>query len=419
MKLLLVGDSLKLGGAERHMVGLAVALKRRGHDVAVATLKGQDELAAELRRGGVEQLLRLDSRGGIDLAALRRMIRSIDTIRPDVLVATSQYSLMYAVLARKFAQHRPGLAFISHSMAVVRRNRQERLRFAVYRHFYALADCVVFVTGLQRTFFDSLGVRLRRTEVVHSGLDLGHFNADAVAGAGARLRAELGFGERDLVIGLCAVFRAEKRHVDLLRAVARLRADGVPARVLLVGDGPTRSGIERCRDELGLGDAVILAGYHQDVRPYIAACDVMTLTSNAEAFPIATLEYMALGKPVVASEVGGMREQVAHGINGMLYPSGDIAALAVALARFADPALAARLGQGALDTVRQRFDLQLMTARYEAVFASLMPGLGAEERAKNDAKNGTKNGAHAGAAAAPAVTPVSTSASARRNQHAD
>lgn len=366
MKLLFVADTLKFGGGERHTVGLACALQRRGHAVAVASLKDQDELAGALRSAGVA-LLHCHSRGAIDRAALARLVDHLNQERPEVLVATSQYSLMYAVLARWMARHKPGLAFISHSMDVVRRSRRDRVRFIVYRRFYRLADCVVFVSALQQRFFAALGVRPRRSELIHSGLDLRHFDPARVAAEGAALRRQLGFADDELVIGLCAVFREEKRHVDLLHALARLRADGVPARALLVGDGPLRAQIEQCRNRLELGAAVVLAGFQQDVRPYIAACDVMTLTSHAETFPIATLEYMALGKPLVASDVGGLHEQVENGVNGVLYPAGDVAALAAALLRFRDPRQ-----RGALATVRARFDVDLMTSRYEAVLSSLI-----------------------------------------------
>ncbi len=368
MKILCVADQLKFGGAERHLVALATGLVRRGHEVAVACLKDSAELAGELTAGGVAPLLCCHARGGLDPAAIARLAGAIDALRPDVLVATSQYSLMCAALARWRVQRHSALVFICHSMGVVRRGTGARLRFMVYRQFYRLADCVVFVSERQRGFFSTLGVKPARSEVIHNGIDLARFDAQRVAGQGRALRAGHGYGERDLVIGLCAVFREEKRQADLLTALARLRAHGLAAHVVLVGDGPMRSQIEACRDTLGLGDAVLLAGFQHDVRPWIAMCDVMALTSHDENFPIATLEYMALGKALVASDVGGMREQVEHGVNGLLYQAGAVDALAAALGRCADAALCRQLGQGALATVRARFGLQGMLERYEQLF---------------------------------------------------
>lgn len=371
MTLLFVADQLKFGGAERHLVALATGLAQRGHRVAVAYLKDSDELAAELERGGVAPIVCCHSRGGVDLGALKRLAALADQLAPDLVIATSQYSQMCATLAGLRARRRPPQAFICHSMGVVRRGGSARLRFIVYRQFYRMASCVIFISELQRGFFAKLGVGLRRSEVVHNGVDLGHFSAALVAQPAAALRAQHGIGAHELVIGLCAIFREEKRHGDLLEALARLRSDGVAARAVLVGDGVMRPQIEARIDALGLREAVLLAGFQQDVRPFIGMCDVMTLTSHDENFPIATLEYMALGKPLVASDVGGMREQVDDGVNGLLYPAGDVGALSAALARVGDPALRARLGQGALASVRARFDVQHMIARYETIFRGL------------------------------------------------
>ena len=343
MKLLFVADHLKFGGAERHLVALAAGLVRRGHQVMVAYLKNDAGLAADLERAGVSHACCM-SRGRLDLAALARLGALIDAMRPQLMVATSQYSNMYAVLARARAACRARLAFICHSTAVVRRGWPARLRFLVYRRFYRVPDCVVFVSEQQRAYFGALQIGIRRAVVIHNGVDLHRFDSVQVAAQAALTRAKYGLARDDLVIGLCAIFREEKRHIDLLEALARLRAQGIPARAVLVRDAPLRSQIEAARDRLHLKAHVILAGFQHDVRPYIATCDVMALTSHSETFPLATLEYMAFAKPVVASDVGGMREQVVHGVNGLLYPAGDVAALTATLARLASRPLRERLG---------------------------------------------------------------------------
>ncbi len=374
LRVLFTADHLKFGGAERHLVAVATGLAALGHEVAVAYLKPHDELAGELNQGGVTQVVCCHSRGGLDLQAIRRLAALIREYRPQVLVATSQYSLMLTVLARLWARAHVPLPFVSHSMEHVQRSRGDRLRFRIFRHFYGMADHVVFVSDLQRSFFYRLGIRPRSDEVIHNGIDLAHFSAAAVADVAQALRRQLGFQDDDLVIGVCAGFREEKRQVDLLDALQRLRARGLPAKALLVGDGLMRPQIEARRDALGLADAVVLAGFQQDVRPFVAACDVMALTSHAETFPISTLEYMALGKPLVASDVGGMREQVEDGHNGLLYPAGDIDALVGHLASLADPVRRAELGAVARQVVEARFSQGVMVERFRSTCAALAQG---------------------------------------------
>lgn len=371
LRILFVADHLKLGGAERHLVAVATGLSALGNEVAVAYLKPHDELTGELRDGGIEQVICCNSRGSFDPAAIRRLAALIRAFRPNVVVATLQYSLAMATLARLWARLPIPLLFVCHSMDVVQRNRSDRLRFAVYRRFYRMAERIVFVSELQRQFFQRLGIRPLSDEVIHNGIDLERFSAPAVAAEASQLRRKLGFCDGDLVIGMCAGFRDEKRQIDLLEALRRLRDKHLPAKVLLVGDGLMRQQIEDRRDALGLQDAVVLCGFQQDVRPYVAACDIMALTSHAETFPIATLEYMALGKPLVASNVGGLREQVADGHNGLLYTAGDIDGLVVQLERLADAPARQALGRTARREVEARFSLPTMIERFRATCTAL------------------------------------------------
>ena len=363
-RILFIADHLKFGGAERHLVAVATGLAAQGNEVAVAYLKPHDELAGELRAGGVSQLVCCNSRGGVDFNAIRALSRLIRAFRPDVLVATLQYSLAMAVLARLPGRRHLPLLFVCHSMEHVQRSRRDRLRFSVYRRFYRLAEHVVFVSDLQRSFFQQLGVHPRSDEVIHNGIDLEHFSAATVATKTRELRRALGFAEDDLVIGMCAGFREEKRQIDLLEALRRLRDKQLPAKALLVGDGLMRPQIEARRDALGLQNAVVMCGFQQDVRPYVAACDVMALTSHAETFPIATLEYMALGKPLVASNVGGLSEQVTNGHNGLLYTAGDIDSLVAQLERLATGPARHAMATTARREVEARFSLPTMIERF-------------------------------------------------------
>jgi glycosyltransferase involved in cell wall biosynthesis len=139
----------------------------------------------------------------------------------------------------------------------------------------------------------------------------------------------------------------------------------VPAKVLMIGDGPQRAEIERQIAELQLAGHAVIAGHRPDVRPYIACCDVMTLTSHVvETFSIAALESMALGKPVVLTRIGGAEEQVRHGSNGLLYEPGDVATLAKHLRRLTAGTDRLSMGAIAARDVRERFTIQRMVQRF-------------------------------------------------------
>ena len=369
MKLLFVADRHSCGAARRHLVTLSSAMALRGHEVVVACLNDNAELAAQFAL--TEQIEQGRAVRLVCCAAPGRLAALIDTERPHLMVAASPTAQMLATLARRRAARRPALAFICHSMDMLQPGAVARLRWMVYRLFCRQAECVVFVSTVQRDLFAAQGLGVQGAVVIHNGVDLRHFSPDQVACTVPVLRARYGLTRADLVIGCCAAFREPKRHVDLLQAMARLRALGLPVKAVLVGDGPLRPAIAAAVERLHLRGSVIMPGFQHDVRPFIGMCDVMALTSHTETFPSATLESMALGKPVVASAVGGMGEQVIEGCNGLLYRAGDVDALTAALARMANPALRQRLGQGALTLVSARFSQRSMLARYEALFKNL------------------------------------------------
>ena len=174
--------------------------------------------------------------------------------------------------------------------------------------------------------------RLRaRTEVVVHGVDL-----DGVRGCADRAgaRAELGIGPDEIVAGTVANFRAQKDYPNLLAAAVILRDRGVPVRVLAVGQGPLEAEIRAEHHRLGLGDRVVLLGERADAVRVMSACDLFVLASSNEGLPVAVMEALALGLPVVGTAVGGMTEAV-DASDGVLVPPRDPRALAHAIAELA------------------------------------------------------------------------------------
>lgn len=171
------------------------------------------------------------------------------------------------------------------------------------------------------------------------------------------------------VVTMVARMAAPKDHLLLLRAVATIPA---PFRVRLVGDGPDRPAIEAEIRALGLIDRVELLGVRTDVAEILATSHVSALISRQEGFPLATLEGMRAGLPVVASDVGGVREAVRNGETGFLVPRGDGTALHQALRRLIeDPALRARLGRAGRAAYEAQFTVDRMLAGTLAVYREI------------------------------------------------
>jgi glycosyltransferase involved in cell wall biosynthesis len=224
----------------------------------------------------------------------------------------------------------------------------------------------VYVSEKQREYWRSKGLAGKADSVIHNGVDLERFRDRSDSSQREALRAQCGFSASDLLIGICAALRPEKAHRDLLLALARLRERGISSKALMVGDGPERAAIERTIAALNLSGSTFITGFKDDVRPYLAICDVVVLTSHAiETFSIAALEAMAMGKPLVLTRIGGAEEQVISGKNGFLYEPGDIEALTDKLAALQLASTRERLGAASRERVASLFSERRMTQQFE------------------------------------------------------
>jgi glycosyltransferase involved in cell wall biosynthesis len=294
--------------------------------------------------------------------------RAISRAAPDLLVAVGTAPLRLSAWGRAFHQCRTKIVCTYHTTIP---RKTDRVPEALFRWSVPLADCLVYVSERQRLYWQPRGLRCTRVEVIHNGIDVSHFTAGAVERSGAR-RA-LGFAADDYVVGLLATFRPEKNHCQLVDAIGALRAHGIPAKGLFVGDGQTRSATEAYATAKGIAEHAVFAGEQSDVRPFIAAMDVSVLCSVAvETLSLAALESMAMGVPMVMSDIGGADEIVQDGIDGRLFPVGDTAALVTRLEALADLDARQSLAASAVAKVRHGFTVERMADGYEKLFRSLI-----------------------------------------------
>jgi glycosyltransferase involved in cell wall biosynthesis len=360
-RIALIIGSLGTGGVERQTLVLARGLVARGLDVEVIALKREGPLAAEAAKQGL-RVWSADARNGVDLAGLRRLRRHLRESAFDAVLAANQYASI-VLRAATLMGARPSRVFSAFhtSPALLGASRADRLRLGLYRLALRGCDGLVYVSRRQRDEWQALHLAPRLPAVViHNGLDTARFSIPPVRD----LRAEMGWPPEAFVVGLCAALRPEKQALDLVRAVALLAQQGVPVRLLIIGDGPERPAIERALVDAGLFSHAVITGLQSDVVPFIQACDVMTLVSRTESFSMAVLEAMACGKPVVLTDVGGAAEQVEQGVHGYRVPVGQPAQIAEALQRLWSEGSAARVGALARERVEREFSLERMVDRY-------------------------------------------------------
>jgi L-malate glycosyltransferase len=167
-------------------------------------------------------------------------------------------------------------------------------------------------------------------------------------------------------------FRPVKRILDVVETFARV-ARALPARLLLIGDGPDRSAAEFLALRLGIGDRVDFVGKQENVNELLALSDLMLMPSEMESFGLAALEAMACRVPAIATRVGGVPELIEDGVNGLLYEVGDVDGMAAgAISILSDPAKLERMSDAARRTAQDHFCASRIIPLYEAYYERIL-----------------------------------------------
>lgn len=356
------------GGAERLLVAAAGQHHRAEFDITCAyLLPWKQQLAPELEALGVATMC-LDVRDERDLRWAARLRRHLIERPVDILHAHSPYPAgIGRIVSRTLPKRiRPRTIYTLHNTwGSFARPSRVLNGWTMGRDSADLA-----VSDLVRSTLPPR--RAQQTEVLVHGIDLGAVRALADRDAARR---EFGIEPGDVVFGTVANLRAQKDYPNLLAAARLLLDRGVRVRILAVGQGPLEAEIRAEHARLGVADVVTLLGERPDAIRVMSACDGFVLASNNEGLPVALMEALALGLPIVATAVGGVPEAVTAGENGILVPARDPVALADAIAELAqDPARRERFGRNAA-TSADRFDIRRTVARLEAVYLEVAAGV--------------------------------------------
>jgi glycosyltransferase involved in cell wall biosynthesis len=324
-------NHLEIGGLEKVVISLANGLGS-DFEVSVLCLNSEGPLRRELNLPD-SQVVSLRKHAGrslrflpvqLDLAALAGVRRFIRERHIDIVHAHNLGPLIYGGLGNALAiGNRARVVYSEHNGINSATDGQiKRLRY-----YIKLADAIVVVSeNLQEVLKDRLGVT-KRVRVIYNGIDGRRFTPVDSSG----VRRELGIGADEFVFGTAVVLSKQKGITYLIEAARRVVAARPDVRFVVAGDGPLRGDLERQAAEAGLGNRLLVLGFRSDVPAVVSAFDSYVLPSLWEGLPLALIEALALGKPVVASSVGGNPEIVQDGVNGYLHPPGDVDALTAKL----------------------------------------------------------------------------------------
>ena len=353
-------DGFTVGGTELNAVRTAEAIDRSRYELTVLGMRRDGPLLARYRAAGipVEDFAFRGLRHPDAATMVPRHVRWLRAHAIDVLHCHDKYSNMYGALIGRLA----GVPLL---VASRRFENHGAWRFeAGNRVAYHLAHRALANSEGVGRLLAREGIPERKIVVVRNFLDDAAF-APADDAARRAFRRELGIDDGAIVVGCVARLAPVKDHPTLLRAFAEVVRAEPRAVLVLVGDGPSRAALEALAAELGIAAAVRFAGHRDHGGNLHAAFDVSTLSSTSEGFPNAVIEALAAAVPVVATDVGAVRDAVLDGQTGHVVPAGDAGAFARALlALVGDPARRAALGAAGRRLALERY-------RREAVLATL------------------------------------------------
>jgi len=366
-------NELDVGGAEillLNFLRFAATTKSNEHQFVVYCLQGNGSLSEQILGLGFP-VINLNLRWRWDPRAIPKLGKLLRLDQIDLLHTHLPWSGIIGRLTSRYVGLR-AVIYTEHSLWL----KHNYITRTLNRLTIAMTHKVITVSeAVRRSILENCNDLTERIVTIPNGIDLQvirsrHVDADS-------LRQVLGIPTDAYVVGNVARLSPAKGHIYLLDALVQLRRWNPKVCAVMVGrDAGSEAQLKARIRELDLQDNVILTGYRSDAIELMQIFNVFVIPSFFEGMPVALLEAMALGKPVVVTAVGGNLEVVRHSIEGMLVPPGDGEALAEAIKFLINnPEIANSYGYHAQKRVEAEFTLERMVERYLNVYHEVLEGL--------------------------------------------
>jgi len=349
------------GGAQEHVFNLVTRMDRARYDVSVVSLS-PGSAVRKLQRHDIDVMV-IDEPD--DAIATGILAAHLADVRADVV-----HNHMYraeivgtkAAIALGEAGHRrPWVISTVHSSRIRSAEDQEEMR----RLTPAINHLIVVSNAIDRKVVDEGRTEAPRS-LIYNGVDLERYDHQEPC---CTLREEYGMEPHSQIVGVVGRLELEKGHPTLLEAWPHVLRACPDAYLMVVGEGSRYDALQEIARELEIAHRVVFTGRRDDIPAVTAAFDVAVLPSHREAQGLTILEAMALSRPVVASNVGGIPEMIQDGVTGLLVPPQDPPALATAIVRLLrDHQLADMLGRAGHDLVHDRFCVEIMVNAVEDLY---------------------------------------------------
>jgi glycosyltransferase involved in cell wall biosynthesis len=358
---------LSRDGAQRQLLELVKGLDTSRFRPVVASLQSGGPMEEEFKTVLRDRMVSLERRGKYDFSVFFKMLAIMRKFQVDIVQPFLTPAVFFSLLPTIFYPTKVKIVTERCSSGI----RNLRLGYRLFlkaedilSHF---ADVAVSNSEAGRRYLIERGIKPGLIRVIYNGIDFDRLTSridEAI-----QVRQNLGVSLDGKIVGMMARMFPHKRHDIFLRSAASIKQAIPDTKFVLLGDGPLRNHLETLSQDLGLNSSVIFLGEQLDVGPFLAAFDIAVLPSEAEGCSNTLLEAMALGKPVVATDVGGNRELVNTSETGLLVPLDDVATLTDAvIGLLRDPGRAQTMGLAARDKVFTLFNIPKMVQEYQSLW---------------------------------------------------
>ena len=366
-------DSFDQGGSESQALQLTRLLCESGRfKVHLACLSPEGSLRPTIDDLDLAEIPAFPLTSFYDrnaLSQLRRFVQWLKSSHIDVLHTHDFYTNVFGMAAGSMARVPVRVASMRETTGM-----RSRSQSRVQKVAYSLAHHVVANSGAVKDTLIAKGIRSEKVAVIYNGLDFRRLDTRASRPEALPLLGLPGEIRPRRFVSIVANMRHEVKDYPMFLRSARRVLEAVPeAAFLLAGEGELSASLQALAAELGIQDSVFFLGRCNNVAELLRISEVCVLSSRAEGFSNAILEYMAAARPVVATDVGGAREVIREGETGYLVSSGDDAQMAARLiALLRDPAKAQRMGDEGRRVVEEKFSCDAQLARTEELYNRLL-----------------------------------------------
>jgi glycosyltransferase involved in cell wall biosynthesis len=372
LKLLFVIDNLQFGGGERVFAQIINGLPQEQYKVFLASHPNEEFLRA-IHSASVH-FFSTDFSKRLNFSLIPRLSKIIKKNEIKLVHGQGTRAEFYARLASRLAGKSKYVSTIAMPVEGFDVGPIRKKVYSLFDRFSEnFVDRFLVVSDVLRDkMIRERGTPAEKVIRIYNGIEVDHYLPQDQNGSRERIRNEFNIEGRTLLIGAIGRLVWQKGFEHLVQAMPKVLNKLPQTKVLIVGKGPLRNDLEVLTRKLKIEKHIIFANFRKDVKEILSAIDILVIPSLLEGFPMITLEAMAMAKPIIATRIDGIKEQIVDEISGILIPPRDPDAIAEAIVRLTtDKELAQILESEGRRRVENEFTVEKMVSETEKVYQSL------------------------------------------------